>query len=293
MYKTKKYIKNNIMIILLVTIVIVTNIVIIYTSLSLYNKEGKLNVVKIIETTPKSPLVVEIIDENEPVKENENIEIIKEINTEINNEENKYKKGKAKYYIKVNCEAQTVNVYEKDENNMYSKPVKVMLCSTGIHTPESGTYKITNFKRKWLALQGNVYGQYCTQIVGNILFHSVPYLEKGNNASLKYEEYDKLGQDASLGCIRLTVENAKWIFDNCEAGTMVEFYSSSNPGPLGKPDEIKLSEYAEDLKKWDPTDTDKNNPWIEYKNILKQKEDEKQKYYNAAIDATMQIINLI
>ena len=53
-----------------------------------------------------------------------------------------------------------------------------------------------------------------TQITGNILFHSVPYTEKYNNASLEYWEYDKLGTSASLGCIRLTVKNAKWIYDN-------------------------------------------------------------------------------
>ena len=31
----------------------------------------------------------------------------------------------------------------------------------------------------------------------------------------------KLGRRASHGCIRLTVEDAKWIYDNCPAGTTV------------------------------------------------------------------------
>ena len=89
-----------------------------------------------------------------------------------------------------------IDVYKRQENNKYSKPVKVMLCSTGVETPKTGVYKITSFKQEWLGLQGNVYGQYCTQIVGNILFHSVPYIEKNNPSSLEYWEYDKLGEEA-------------------------------------------------------------------------------------------------
>lgn len=106
-----------------------------------------------------------------------------------------------------------------------------------------------------------VYGQYCTQITGNILFHSVPYLSRGNNASLEYWAYDKLGTTASAGCIRLTTADAQWIYNNCKNGTQVEFYSSSNPGPLGKPTATKISSEASPYKNWDPTDPNPNNPW--------------------------------
>lgn len=204
----------------------------------------------------------ESIKNNEDNKNNENEQIDE---TNINNviiEEN-YPTGEEKYYIKVNCEAQTVTIYEKDENGYYSNPTKVMLCSTGTNTPQTGIYKITFYKKEWLALQGSVYGQYCTQIVGDILFHSVPYLENKNPGSLEYWEYDKLGEEASLGCVRLTVQDAKWIFDNCQAGTKVEFYSSENPGPLGKPEVKKISQY-EELRNWDPTDEKEENPWKIY-----------------------------
>jgi lipoprotein-anchoring transpeptidase ErfK/SrfK len=67
-------------------------------------------------------------------------------------------------------------------------------------------------------LCGNVYGQYACRITGSILFHSVPY-EKQDKSTLEWWEYDKLGETASLGCIRLTVEDAKWIYDNCAKGT--------------------------------------------------------------------------
>jgi len=169
-----------------------------------------------------------------------------------------------KYRLEVNCEQNVVNVYEKVENGEYKNCVKVMLCSVGFATPKSGTYSLKKYGGwEWKGLQGDVYGQYATQITGNILFHSVPYTEKYNNASLEYWEYDKLGTSASLGCIRLTVKNAKWIYDNCAAGTKVYFYKDSNPGPLGKPSERKISGDSE-VNSWDPTDPASDNPWKEY-----------------------------
>ena len=108
-----------------------------------------------------------------------------------------------------------------------------------------------------------MYGQYATRIVGSILFHSVPYT-KQNPANLEYWEYDKLGTKASAGCIRLTVIDAKWIYDNCKSGTKVEFYSDSNPGPLGKPTAQKISDADENVRVWDPTDPRSDNPWKTY-----------------------------
>lgn len=159
------------------------------------------------------------------------------------------------YYIKVNYGAQVVTIYTQDENGEYTVPYKAMVCSTGVATPTSGVYSIPA-RWEWLGLQGDVYGHYSTQIKGNILFHSVPYLTRGDKSSLEYWEYDKLGTYASAGCIRLTVADAKWIFYNCARGTKVEFYSSSNPGPLGKPSARKIASYPDYLRNWDPTDPD-------------------------------------
>ena len=169
------------------------------------------------------------------------------------------------YYIKVNCIAQTVTIYTCNEKGIYDIPIKSMICSTGKATPVNGVYKTTD-KYEWRYLVGNVYGQYATRITGQILFHSVPYLKK-DKSSLEYWEYDKLGTVASKGCVRLTVEDAKWIYDYCKPGTQVEFYEDENPGPLGKPEQMKISEYNSELRKWDPTDPDKNNPWLKVEEI--------------------------
>lgn len=171
------------------------------------------------------------------------------------------------YYIKVNNQTNTVTIYDKDEEDNYTIPIKAMICSIGEATPESGVYSISD-KYKWATLEGHVYGQYATRIVNSILFHSVPYIDGWKDSaksSIEWWEYDKLGTKASLGCVRLTVEDAKWIYENCEKGTKVEFYYDNNPGPLGKPTAKKISEYPDYLKGWDPTDPDYRNPWRTYK----------------------------
>jgi|GEM_PF-1129352 len=173
----------------------------------------------------------------------------------------------ATYYIKVNYQANVVTIYKKDANNQYTIPVKAMVCSTGTATPKSGVYKI-GLKTRWRTLFGGVYGQYGITIVGNILFHSVPY-SKQDASTLLYNAYDQLGTSASAGCVRLTVEDVAWIYNNCAAGTQVEFYASSNPGPLGKPVAKKISSY-ENLRNWDPTDPAINNPWRNA-NIVEEK----------------------
>ena len=162
------------------------------------------------------------------------------------------------YYIKVNYGANVVTIYTKGADGSYT-PIKAMVCSTGRATPKSGTYSLKSTKHRWGALFGGVWGQYTTQIVGNILFHSVPYLS-ANSGNLEYWEYDKLGTTASAGCVRLRVCDAKWIYECMPAGTPVEFYSDSNPGPLGKPGAQKISG-NEACRGWDPTDPSANNPW--------------------------------
>ena len=65
--------------------------------------------------------------------------------------------------------------------------------------------------------------------------------------------------------LRLRVADCKWIFDNCEEGTLVEFYSSSIPSPFAKPELEKISDNVE-CRNWDPTDDVPENPWKKYIN---------------------------
>lgn len=206
----------------------------------------------------KNPYILEINNINKEEEAKEEPENEKATEEELKKEKVTSKDSTAKYYVIVNYSSNVVTVYGKDANNNYTVPVKAMVCSTGRDTPRSGVYKLTTARYRWRALFGGVYGQYAVKIVGNILFHSVPYLSP-DNSKLEYWEYDKLGTTASAGCVRLTVRDALWIYNNCGSGTQVEF-SSNSANPLGKPSAQKISSYT-NLRGYDPTDPASNNPW--------------------------------
>lgn len=164
--------------------------------------------------------------------------------------------AEGEYSIKVNRATNCVTVYDGE-----GSAVRAMICSVGkaeSPTP-TGTYK-TSEKLRWHALFGNEYGQYCTRITGHILFHSVPYFSQNEN-DLNTANYNSLGTADSMGCVRLTVADAKWIFDNCPLGTSVTIFDGTeSDDPLGKPAAIKLGSAAP-YPTWDPTDPAENNPY--------------------------------
>lgn len=276
--KLKRVNSKILMIITCVVLIFIATILLVYFNLIKPKKQTVASVGEPEENILLEEPIEEYIDINELEGNIIQVEITEENETNSNVNQNKkptVASGSTPYYIKVNYGAQVVTIYGKDSQGKYTVPVKAMVCSTGAATPKSGVYTIPA-RWEWLRLEGYVYGHYSTQITGNILFHSVPYLRKNDPASLEYWEYDKLGSYASAGCIRLTVRDAKWIFNNCARGTKVEFYSSSNPGPLGKPSAKKISSYPDYLRNWDPTDSNSSNPWHTYQEPPKQEEKPKE-----------------
>lgn len=142
-----------------------------------------------------------------------------------------------------------------------STAVKAFACSTsrtdliaaGRGTP-TGTFSIKD-KLYWHELMGPSWGQYCSHITSDILFHSVPNLRYRDPYSLETWEYNKLGSPASAGCIRLSVMHAKWLFDNVPIGTPVTI-SDHVTKPTGVV--IEQPPKQSSSKSYDPTDTFKN-----------------------------------
>lgn len=152
------------------------------------------------------------------------------------------------YYIKVYKPANYLIIYAKDPSTgKYNTPVRAMLVSCGQTTP-TGTY-YTPARYRWLKMVGDTWAQWCTQIQGNYLFHSVPNWTR-DNFDLEVGEFNQLGTTRSLGCIRLCCRDAKWIYDNCQLGTQVFISAIETSGPLAKPTGIKLPSWHT----WDPTD---------------------------------------
>ena len=168
------------------------------------------------------------------------------------------------YRINVNRDANVVTVYAIAEDGTYSLLQNTFLCSTGGPNTPGGSFYVGD-KLRWHTLFGSkennyqyVYGQYVSGIVGNILFHSVPYYTPFAN-DLETEQFNMLGKSVSQGCIRLTVEAAKWIYDNCPAGTQVDI-TIGQPLTVTRPTAPKI-DLSLVCKGWDPTDPDPLNPW--------------------------------
>jgi len=157
-----------------------------------------------------------------------------------------------RYFLEVDIKNQCVNVYEmyKDVVNpdgsftheRYDKPMLIdrFICSTGLgdltpvgtyYLPKGGEKGYPTPRFSWGYFNKfNCWARYLTRIDGGILFHSIIY-SKQDVKTARTSTYYNLGSKASHGCIRLMVEDAKWIYDNCPAGT---FVSITDKKPLNQ-----------------------------------------------------------
>ncbi len=178
-------------------------------------------------------------------------------------------------YLEINRAAGCVTAYAYDsEKKAYIIPIKSFTVSVGRDTSSTGTAASLNKESSFTPLgsysvssngtsvkytlkpmyepDGSiVYARWATHIVGNVYFHAIAVGSQSHYA-LSPSTYNRLGSPASAGCVRMTVADAKWIYDYASTGTKVNIVqgSSSKPGPLGKPATITV-DYTIN---YDPTD---------------------------------------
>lgn len=122
-----------------------------------------------------------------------------------------------KWLILVDTKENKVGIYYGSKNNWVQK--KYWSCTTGASSSPTvkGSFTVQS---KGLAFGSGYTCWYYTQFYGNYLFHSVLY-NPGSKTSI---QDGRLGINASHGCVRLAIENAKWIYDNIPRGTKVYIY---------------------------------------------------------------------
>ncbi|MDD3279634.1 MAG: L,D-transpeptidase family protein [Lachnospiraceae bacterium] len=127
------------------------------------------------------------------------------------------------YLLKVDRTNCVVTAYAQDNSGNYTIAVKSMLCSVGLSgtpTPSGTFHTLQKFRLK--ELMGPSWGKWATRVTDGIYFHSVATGSASDPThNVPPAEFNKLGQPASHGCIRLCVRDAKWIYDNCSLGTTV------------------------------------------------------------------------
>ena len=132
---------------------------------------------------------------------------------------------KCMYLLKISVDDQRVYAY-KWVNGSYSQLVRTMKCSTGTTSDPTplGTFTAGGPCGRWYYFKKfDCWAQYAYRINGPYLFHSVLYSEK-DTSTLRQSSVNNLGRRASHGCVRLSVDDAKWIYNNCPAGTTVTVY---------------------------------------------------------------------
>jgi hypothetical protein len=134
-----------------------------------------------------------------------------------------------KMTVVVSTDAQRTYVYQD------TALIRTLICSTGIpdgdnDTP-AGDYTINSSGTKrgeWFF--SKTYGEgaeYWTGFIGGVyLFHSVPMDE---NRNIIAAEAAKLGQPASHGCIRLSVEDAHWFYRTVPDGSSLHIVGDFTP----------------------------------------------------------------
>lgn len=120
------------------------------------------------------------------------------------------------YLINVSLENQKTYIYSGKPDNW--KLLRTCPCSTGINSEETpvGSFSIKEKGDWFFSDKYEQGGKYWTQITGDILFHSIPFA-KDKTTILDYT----LNKPSSHGCIRLPIEDAKWIYTNIPKGSKV------------------------------------------------------------------------
>ena len=127
------------------------------------------------------------------------------------------------YMLRVSIKDQRVYAYGLDENNEYTELVRTMKCSTGKNetpTPKGTFQATTGPGARWHYFKKfECWAQYAYYIEGDIMFHSVLYNDP--DGPVTQSSVNNLGRKASHGCVRLSVEDAKWIWNNCPMKTKI------------------------------------------------------------------------
>ncbi|MDZ7609256.1 MAG: L,D-transpeptidase family protein [Candidatus Desulforudaceae bacterium] len=104
------------------------------------------------------------------------------------------------------------------------EPYKTFKASGGKVTSPTplGTYYVYNRGYCFYNARLHEGAYYWVQFSGPFLFHSIPFDTSGK---IKDQEAEKLGQPASHGCVRLSLEDARWFYENVPNGTMIVIYN--------------------------------------------------------------------
>ena len=164
--------------------------------------------------------------------------------------------AKGNYKICVNLGNYQISIYEWDPTTSeYGKnPIKCMPAGININLPKGEhSFKEDEVsKSNWYTTNSGDIFRYYTIFSDDIVFHTARYQEHNNKNSLDVISYNSIGKTVYSDGITLLCSDAKWIYENCSASSIVYIYDD--------PDEA-ISETITQIMSipngltWDPSDT--------------------------------------
>ena len=158
------------------------------------------------------------------------------------------------YYLYVEKGSFTLTIYGKDKNYDYTVIINQYRIGHGDYKTPVGTFKLSSTRHRWYTFRLGGSVQYATAYWGNLYIHSPLYgSENAWNMWPKYYngEYG-IGTAHTGGCLRMVTAAAKFIYENCPPGTVLEIVNGSPRGTTS-PAVPPMVKYG-----YDPTDTEAN-----------------------------------
>lgn len=128
-----------------------------------------------------------------------------------------------KYLILLNLGKYRVSIFKGKKNNW--RLIRSFRCTIGApgHATPSGVFRL-GYKGRYFNSGSSIRCWYYSEIRGSILFHSVLYAPAPTPARVIEP---RLGLKLSHGCVRLAIENAKYIYEKIPKGTKIISYNST------------------------------------------------------------------
>lgn len=138
------------------------------------------------------------------------------------------------YYLYVEKGSFTLTIYEKDGNGEYTSVYATYRIAHGGNKTPAGTYTLggESTRERWHDFPDGGTVQYATKYEGRLYIHSPLYATADPMQMWpKYYNGEKgIGLESTGGCLRMVTEAAKFIYENCPAGTTLEIVNGSPRG---------------------------------------------------------------
>ena len=188
-------------------------------------------------------------------------EVTQEETTDVSEQETDTVARNQSYYIRISIAKHTLVVYQLDNNNEFTIPVKAFKVALGPKVDPAKT--AISEKSVWRKITDIYYVRYSSRLDNAEYLSTATYYSQSDN-NLNPKSYNMIGQNVTEGSILMTCANARWIYENCGAKTTVEIVDDFDISSDIKVEDI--SRIADDAYR-DPTDNVNGSSNIQNNNV--------------------------